>query len=185
MRDWRTESDERLLAMTPGSPGAFSEFYGRYERLVLWYFMRRVHDPELAADLAAEVFAAALVGTRRFRVNGAPASVWLFAIAEHKLANSRRRGRVEDRARRRLSMDPILLMDEDIERIDRLGRSEEEIAGLLAGLPVAQRDAIRARVLDERSYAEIARELVCSEAVVRKRVSRGLARLRDQWTEEC
>lgn len=185
MRDWRAEPDEQLLVMTPGSPGAFAEFYARYERLVLWYFMRRVQDPELAADLAAEVFAAALAGTRRFRLEGAPASVWLFAIAEHKLAHSRRRGRVEDRARRRLAMDPIVLMDEDLERIDRLGRSEEEITGLLAGLPAEQRAAIRARVLDERSYAEIARELVCSEAVVRKRVSRGLARLRDELTEEC
>jgi RNA polymerase sigma-70 factor (ECF subfamily) len=33
-------------------------------------------------------------------------------------------------------------------------------------------------VIDERSYADIAGELRCSEQVVRKRVSRGLAQLR-------
>jgi RNA polymerase sigma-70 factor (ECF subfamily) len=33
-------------------------------------------------------------------------------------------------------------------------------------------------ILDERSYPEIAAELRCSENVIRKRVSRGLARLR-------
>ncbi len=55
---------------------------------------------------------------------------------------------------------------------------------LVEQLPAAQRDAVRSRVLDEREYADIARELGCSELVVRQRVSRGLARLRDQLTED-
>jgi DNA-directed RNA polymerase specialized sigma24 family protein len=38
-------------------------------------------------------------------------------------------------------------------------------------------------VVDERGYPEIARDLRCSEAVVRRRVSRGLAALRDQVEE--
>ena len=45
-------------------------------------------------------------------------------------------------------------------------------------LPPDQLEALRLRVIDERDYDEIARELRCSEAVVRKRVSRGLATLR-------
>jgi RNA polymerase sigma-70 factor (ECF subfamily) len=40
--------------------------------------------------------------------------------------------------------------------------------------------AIEAHHLEERGYAEIAAELQCSESVVRKRVSRGLASLRTQ-----
>ncbi|HUA71901.1 MAG TPA: hypothetical protein VMA96_12480 [Solirubrobacteraceae bacterium] len=35
-------------------------------------------------------------------------------------------------------------------------------------------------VADERPYPEIAGELRCSELVIRKRVSRGLARMREQ-----
>jgi RNA polymerase sigma-70 factor (ECF subfamily) len=38
-------------------------------------------------------------------------------------------------------------------------------------------------VIDERDYSEIARELRCSELVVRQQVSRGLARLRDELSE--
>jgi RNA polymerase sigma-70 factor (ECF subfamily) len=49
---------------------------------------------------------------------------------------------------------------------------------LLAELPRDEAEALRARVVDEQDYREIASELQCSEAVVRKRVSRGLARLR-------
>ena len=49
---------------------------------------------------------------------------------------------------------------------------------LLERLPADQREAVRARVLDERSYPDIAGELETSELVVRKRVSRGLSNLR-------
>ena len=54
---------------------------------------------------------------------------------------------------------------------------------LLDGLPPDQRDAVRARVLDQDDYAEIATRLECSQSVVRKRVSRGLATLRAQMEE--
>jgi DNA-directed RNA polymerase specialized sigma24 family protein len=45
-------------------------------------------------------------------------------------------------------------------------------------LPAEQFQALRSRVLEERDYAEIARDLRCSQAVVRKRVSRALQTLR-------
>ncbi|MGO9763978.1 MAG: sigma factor-like helix-turn-helix DNA-binding protein [Solirubrobacteraceae bacterium] len=52
-------------------------------------------------------------------------------------------------------------------------------AGRSSGRPASELlDALRARILDERDYAQIARELRCSEAVVRKRVSRALRTLR-------
>jgi DNA-directed RNA polymerase specialized sigma24 family protein len=51
---------------------------------------------------------------------------------------------------------------------------------LVEGLPNDERDAVTARVIDERAYSEIAVGMRCSELVVRKRVSRGLGRLRAQ-----
>ena len=81
-------------------------------------------------------------------------------------------------------MAPLILDDEDLERIDRLAGGGHGVEALLEGLPPDQRDAVRARILDERSYEEIAGGLRCSQAVVRKRVSRGLARLRDQLERE-
>jgi RNA polymerase sigma factor (sigma-70 family) len=69
------------------------------------------------------------------------------------------------------------LTDADIERIDALG-SDVRAQVLLERLSPEQRDAIRAHVIDERPYGEIARSQGISEAVVRKRVSRGLAAIR-------
>ena len=63
------------------------------------------------------------------------------------------------------------------EGIELLETTARGALGLLESLAPEQRDAIEARHLEERGYAEIAAELRCSESVVRKRVSRGLAAL--------
>jgi len=66
--------------------------------------------------------------------------------------------------------------DDDLARVLEL--ADDQASSLLADLPVDERMAVRARVIEERDYGEIARSLGCSEMVIRKRVSRGLARLR-------
>lgn len=53
----------------------------------------------------------------------------------------------------------------------------------LRQLPAAQRDAIFARVVEERPYGEIASSLQTSEMVVRQRVTRGLRTLRERLGE--
>jgi RNA polymerase sigma factor (sigma-70 family) len=168
-------SDESLLAGR--DPAGFEEFYCRHVENLLAFFSRRTRDAELAADLTAETFAAALAGRRRYRPESGAASAWLFGIAMNKLVDAQRRGYAEKRARRRLGLERIELSDADIERIDALGESTAATA-LLEVLAPDQRDAIRAHVLDERPYAEIASSEHVSEAVVRKRVSRGLASVR-------
>jgi RNA polymerase sigma factor (sigma-70 family) len=180
-------TDEQLLAATPRQGEAFAVFYRRHENAMLLFFRRRTSSPETAADLTAEVFAAALVAAPRFRPGRTPAVAWLYGIANHKLASSRRRGRVEDRARRRLRMEPLVLTDEALERVEALvdaQRAADVLARLLAALPPDQHDAVRSRILDEREYDDIAGELECSAAVVRQRVSRGLQTLRSTYREE-
>ena len=57
---------------------------------------------------------------------------------------------------------------------------EEVATQMVDDLPEDQRDAIRAHILEDRGYAEIASSRQLSEATVRKRVSRGLTVLRDR-----
>jgi RNA polymerase sigma factor (sigma-70 family) len=168
-------SDEDLLAGR--DPASFELFYTRHVDGVLGFFARRTRDAELAADLTAETFAAALVGRRRFRPQAGAAGAWLFGIAIKKLADAQRRGYAERRACRRLGMERLELSDADIARIDTLGE-DSTASALLELLADDQRRAIRAHVVEERSYAEIAADERVSEAAVRKRVSRGLAAVR-------
>jgi RNA polymerase sigma-70 factor (ECF subfamily) len=170
-------SDEQLLAATRRDPRAFGEFYARHERAVFRYFYRRTGDAELAADLSAECFAAALISSERFQPGGAPAVAWLFGIARNVLGRSFERRRVESRARAKLGMPPLILEDDTLAALERI-HAGQLLENALAYLPDEQAQAVQARIVDEREYEDIARELKTSEAVVRKRVSRALGSLR-------
>ena len=177
-------SDAQLLELTPADAEAFGVFYDRFERDVLAFFWRATRRGDLAADLTGEVFAEALASAARFDARHGDARAWLFGIARHELADLWDRGRVENRARERLCIEPLVLSDEAIERIDELGKNDSGAAlELLEGLPEDQRVAVRGRVVDERGYEDLAASLSCSPSVVRQRVSRGLRTLRDRLKE--
>ena len=181
MKDEARRSDTQLLMEARTCAEPFGVFYERHFASVLAFFRRRVTGPEEAFDLAAETFAAALASVPRFRPGPEPPLAWLFAIARHKLSEALRRGRVQDEARRRLAMQPIELDGEAIEIIETTAHAAA--VELLENLTPSQREAIEAYHLDERGYAEIAADLCCSESVVRKRVSRGLAAMQAQLDE--
>jgi DNA-directed RNA polymerase specialized sigma24 family protein len=75
-----------LLARSRDDPGAFAAFYEAHVGRVSVFFVRRVLDPEVAVDLAAETFARALERRRQFRGRSAEEELgWLFAIARSLL----------------------------------------------------------------------------------------------------
>jgi RNA polymerase sigma factor (sigma-70 family) len=173
-----------LLATGTGDGAAFAAFYRRHVAEVLAFLVRRVGSAEVAADLTGETFAAALLACERYRADEAPALAWLLGIARNKLRESARRGSVEIEARQRLGMPAIAFDDEDILRVQELASVGEEALTLLEQLPAAQRDAVRARVVDELDYERLALELGHSQQVVRQHVSRGLRRLRTLMEEQ-
>jgi DNA-directed RNA polymerase specialized sigma24 family protein len=134
--DFLEASDGELLAASRSNPDAFAAFYDRYEGSVVGYFARRTGDPEVTADLTAEVFAAALGASHRYRSETLSAAGWLFAIAHNKLLTSLRRGRVEADARRRLGIrEPIELAAEELERVESAASSSGWVIELLDRLP--------------------------------------------------
>jgi RNA polymerase sigma-70 factor (ECF subfamily) len=173
--------DEELLRATEGNPSAFDRFYRRHESAVLLYFLRRTSAVDVAADLTAETFAAALEGAAGFRGESS-AIGWLFGIARNVLRSSYRDSRVQDEVRRRIGMMGVELTDLQAEQLERMQRQAigAEALRLVEHLPEQDREAIRAYILEDRSYEEISTELECSTVAVRKRVSRGLQALRLQ-----
>jgi len=80
--------------------------------------------------------------------------------------------------------DPLVLTDQELERVDELASSAGTVLALLADLPATQRDALAARIRDELPYRDVAERLACSELVARQRVSRGLSALRARLEEQ-
>ena len=175
-----TKTDRQLLQEARDGRGEMFEIvYRRHHEVVLAFLARRVQQPELAADLLAETFASllALVRNPQRAVPPIPLA-WLLVTARNLLIDSHRRGAVDDRARRRLAMRPVVLDDRDMERVEEISAETDLMRELAVRLEPDQLQALQARVLDEREYADIAAQLKCSESVVRKRVSRALGILR-------
>jgi RNA polymerase sigma factor (sigma-70 family) len=175
-------TDEELLS--DGSAEGFAALYERRYPLVRGYLRRRIElQPELVLDLVAETFARALERRDQFDPNRGSAVGWLLGIARNLLLDAMRKGRVAETSRRRLGMERIVVESEQLELIEHESASELEDA--LSALPPRQREAIERRVLDEEPYTAIAARIGCSEQVVRKRVSRGLAALRRASREDA
>jgi RNA polymerase sigma factor (sigma-70 family) len=172
-------ADDALLLA--GDAEDFGRFYAGHEDYVLALFLARGARSEVAADLTAETFARALAARGAFDPGRGEARGWLTGIARHVLADSAKRGRVDDAARRRLALERLQIDDQAIARIQEL--TDDAALLTLARLPEDQQVAVRGRVLGDAGYEELARTLGCSQSVVRKRVSRGLRTLKERLQE--
>lgn len=172
--------DRELLVLARSSPEAFATFYRRHVDAVLAYYRRRGADTEQALDLTAETFAAALDSIDRYQPGDAPGVAWLYGIAHNVLADSHRRGMIADRARRKIALERLVVDDQALARVEEhiAAAQGNDLQHLIDALPATERQAVIARVVEERDYPQIAAELRCSPQLARKRVSRGLARLR-------
>jgi RNA polymerase sigma factor (sigma-70 family) len=168
-----------LRAARLGDPECFGAFFRQHHAVVLAFLARRVGEPEVAADMLAETFAALLTVVRdpRRELPASPVG-WLLVTARNLLIDRHRHGIVAETARRRLQLAPVALDDRDIELIVEAGRDDELLGRIYELLPVEQADALTARVIDELDYEVIAGRANTSEAVIRKRVSRALATIR-------
>jgi RNA polymerase sigma-70 factor (ECF subfamily) len=176
----RAPSDAELLRGTRHDAELFGQFFDRYYTEVSEFFWFRTADVDVAADLTAETFAAALEGLERFDVTRGTAAGWLFGIADKQLRQWLRRGRVARRSRDRLRLDPIPVDEGGYERVEALRdikRLVEPLAAALAALPDPVRRAIELRVLDQLEYVAVAQQLGCTQGAARVRVSRGLKQL--------
>jgi RNA polymerase sigma factor (sigma-70 family) len=173
-------TDAQLLVASRTDPEAFATFYRRHAEALLRFFARRTLDPEAAAELTAETFAQAFASRRTYRDQGVDGVAWLYGVAKHQLGRFFRSGRVDADARRRLAMPERSPEPEDFDRIEELvdfAPIREALADALETLPRLQQDALRLRVLEGKDYHDVARELSCTEANARQRVSRGLRHL--------
>jgi RNA polymerase sigma factor (sigma-70 family) len=170
-------TDAELLIASRSDPKAFVEVYRRHAEELLRYFAKRTLDPETAAELTAETFAEAFASRAGYRDTGEDGVAWVYGIARHQLSRFFRRGRIDADARRRLAMPIRELPPEDYERIEELvdlTPIKGALLEALGSLSSEQRDALRLRVIDGLSYADVARRLGCEPAAARQRVSRGL-----------
>jgi RNA polymerase sigma-70 factor (ECF subfamily) len=151
----------------------FGRLYRDQGRAILAYALRRVADPQDAADVVAETF---LVAWRRLDEvpNDARARLWLFGVARRVIAN---RHRAE---RRRTRLGERLAESLRTELATQPAPAGEAAAVLRAmgGLDDDDRELLLLVSWEELSPAEAAKVLGISSLATRSRLHRARRRLR-------
>jgi RNA polymerase sigma-70 factor (ECF subfamily) len=148
----------------------YRELYGP----ICGYTLRRVHDPEDAAEAIAETFATLW---RRFDrcPQGGELRPWLFGVARRVIANQRRSDR------RRSALSERLVANFDNTAFETIGPPEEgaALARAFAALNDSDRELLSLVAWEELTRDELAVALGTSRAVVRLRLHRARRRLRE------
>lgn len=167
----------RVAGAAPGEPGTF-DAYVRERSVALQRFAFLVtHDSEDARDAVQDALTGLYPRWERVRAGGNVDAYVRRSIVNASVSRWRR-------TRRTVPVES----PEDWERTDDPGFADgladaDEAWRLCGELPVPQRAAVVLRFWEDRTYAEIAEVLGCTEATARSHVHRALARLRIRLAE--
>lgn len=151
---------------------AADEVFRAYRGQIYRFLLRKTGDHHDAEELTQRVFvdAAVALGEREAAPNS-PLG-WLYSIAERRFIDDVRRRTVARRALRLLGAP---------EEAPNLAYGREIAVALRAAignLPEPQRRVVVLKILEGRSFAEIAQELGTTEAACKMRLSRAIAQIK-------
>ena len=161
-------------------PAAFTEFYRAHVDEVTRFVTRRVADPQLAADLTADVFLGVIEAAAGYRGSFGGPRTWLFGIARNVIAAEFRRSARQRRAegliagRRLLDAGDV---DRLVAKIDAF-RHVRELHEELQALPDGERAILELVAVDGLSVAEAAAALGIRPVAARVRLHRARRALR-------
>ena len=142
---------------------------------VVAFLRRRTGNSEEAEELAQTVFAQA--AERLTRDGRAPLPAWLYTVARRRLIDeTRRRSRGAF-----VSLDVLPLVASERQYGSEVATA---LRRALERLPEAQRGIVVGRLIEGRSFAELAESSGATEAACKMRFVRGLASVRAIFEEE-
>ncbi|MGE5282665.1 MAG: RNA polymerase sigma factor [Chloroflexota bacterium] len=171
-----------LLCSIGTDPDIFDAFYREHVERVKRFVVRRVGDPERAADLTAEIFIAAIDSAPRYRARKGTPKAWLLGIARVVVAGDGRQ-----RERRRLGEERLrgrdLLDEEDTARLDAridAATRSRELYAAVDRLPDGERAVLELVAIDELSLTEAAAAAGLRPVTARVRLHRARRKLRTE-----
>jgi RNA polymerase sigma factor (sigma-70 family) len=166
-----------------GDAGAFGLLVQRYQTVAFRVAYLIAGDAHEAEDIAQEAFIKAYAALARFH-RDAPFRPWLLQIVANEARNRRRAaGRRAQLAVRATERERIAGSGGAASSPETAALAHERQQGLLAALDTLRDDdrrAIAYRYFLDLSEAEMASALGCARGTVKSRLSRALARLREQ-----
>lgn len=171
--------DELMRRYADGDVRAFERLYERYEGRVYGFCLRRLGDPDAAADAFQDAWWRVVDARKRYEPRGRYDS-WLFTLARRACVDLRRsRPDVEERSADlpgESAPTPVArgpAADVEVARRDDLRR-------LLDRLTDGQREVLLLSKFEGFSYREVAEITASTEAAVKQKIYRALKKLREE-----
>jgi RNA polymerase sigma-70 factor (ECF subfamily) len=161
---------------TPENP--VEQAYLHHRSAVYGFLLRRTRDHHDAEELTQRVFVDAAVALRDPEAQPRSMLAWLFAVADRRFVDEIRRRTV---ARRNMHL--VASPDEAVDATHS-AHVDAALRRSLARLPEEQRKVVVMKVIQGRAFAEIAAETGVSVDACKMRLSRAVARIRADLTEE-
>jgi RNA polymerase sigma-70 factor (ECF subfamily) len=174
--------DELVQRVLDGDLGAYDALMRRYDQLVsrIAFGFGRAHED--ARDITQEVFLKAYDNLGSYQL-GTNFRAWLLRITSNEGVSWLRRQRRHREGRNSLEIDdlPPQFVDSSLRAEREVLRSEraDQLIESLQRLQPRYRAALSMRYFQELSIREISAELVCTEAVTKSLLFRGVRKLRD------
>lgn len=188
----RTDAD--VIAGSFADPEEFAAIFDRHFVPVHRFLARRA-GPDVADELAGEVFRRAFEHRGAYDVARTECLPWLYGIARNALGHHFRGIGRQQRALQRvlLTFDDrdhgnadASFVEEAIEKVDAEALTNRAIAALV-GLSEGEREALLLLTWEGLGYSEIAVALEVPVGTVRSRLHRGRRKLREHlgWPEDA
>jgi RNA polymerase sigma factor (sigma-70 family) len=171
-------TDSELILASAHEPEAFGQIFDRHAQAIHRYVARRIGG-SLADDLTAEAFLIAFRGRDRYDPAQSDARPWLYGIAANLLRGHQRAEVRQYKALSRTGIDPAMADHGD--RVAAQVAAADHVralAGVLAKLPVREREVLTLVSQAELSYPEVARALDIPIGTVRSRLHSARNRIR-------
>lgn len=173
-------ADARLLeGIARRDHASLAALYDRYHRLAFSLALRVVHDRGRAEDVVQDAFLSVWRRAASYAHARGSVKTWLTSIVRNRaidLIRGRRESDADDEAVLLALRDPRPGVVEQVTaNLDR-----DAIRGVLAELPIPQRQAITMAYFEGRSQSEIAEVTGLPLGTVKSRIRLGMHRLRER-----
>ncbi|AEA45367.1 RNA polymerase sigma factor [Fluviicola taffensis] len=173
------QEEQVWVIQAKADPARFEPLYRKYYDAILRYLKQRMEDPELAYDVASQVFIKAIKNISKYEDRGVPFGSWLYRIAKSELYQSYR----ELQASRTVSMENV-----QIPSFDTLFFENQEfeynqslLLAAMQRLKEEQLKLIEMRFFEQLSFKEIGESIGITENNAKVKTFRALEKLREYF----
>lgn len=184
------DEEKQLLEKIKENPEFFGKIFDAYYKPIFNYIFHRVADYDISRDIAADTFLKAYLNINSFTWKNVSILTWLYRIATNEINYYYRKNKVTKLSLDLLGSQANILFEFDDYQTERqlieneleLNEDFARVQRSLKKLNVKYQEVLSLRFFEKKSLKEIANILDKKEGTIKSLLSRGLDKLKIEYT---